>query len=485
MQEAPDLIIRRGRLIDGTGSPAVSADVAIKGDRILAVGHVPETAGAEEIDAVNKIVAPGFIDVHTHDDRLLLSAPDMAPKVSQGVTTVVVGNCGVSLAPLKLAGPPPPPLDLIGDRSWYKFDSFAEYMAALDRQPPALNAACLVGHSTLRVGAMDRLDRPATSGEIAAMKLRLQEALDAGVVGFSTGLGYEPAEAAPTDEIVELAKLLKAAGAIHTTHMRDESDRVMESLDESFDIGRRAGVPVIISHHKTAGQANFGRSVESLKKIEQASQQQPVGLDAYPYSASSTILKPEWVSEAAKVLVAWSKSSPQQAGRLLADIAADWGLSEVEAATRLQPAGAIYFSMDEGDVRRILAYPRTMIGSDGLPHDSHPHPRLWGTFPRVLGHYSRDVGLFPLEEAVRRMTGLPAQQFRLRDRGVIRAGSFADLTIFDPETVIDRATFEQPIQPAAGIFGVFVNGVAVWSDGRSTGKRPGRMLRRAGAGLPA
>lgn len=479
MQQAPDLIIRRGKVIDGTGSAAVPADVAIKGDRILAVGLIPETAGAEEIDAGGNIVAPGFIDVHTHDDRLLLSAPDMAPKASQGVTTVVIGNCGVSLAPLKLAGPPPPPLDLIGDQSWFKFDRFADYMAALDRQPPAVNAACLVGHSTLRIGTMDRLDRPATSGEIAAMKLRLQEALDAGAIGFSTGLGYEPAEAAPTDEIVELAKLLKPAGAIHTTHMRDESDRVMESLDESFDIGRRAGVPVVISHHKTAGQANFGRSVESLKRIEQASQHQPVGLDAYPYSASSTILKPEWVSEAAKVLVAWSKSSPEQAGRLLADIAADWGISDIDAAARLQPAGAIYFSMDEGDVRRILAFPHTMIGSDGLPHDSHPHPRLWGTFPRVLGHYSRDVGLFPLAEAVRRMTSLPAQQFRLRDRGVVRPGGFADLTIFDPEAIIDRATFEHPIQPAAGIISVFVNGTPVWSDGQSTGERPGRALRRA------
>ena len=308
----------------------------------------------------------------------------------------------------------------------------------------------------------------------------MQEALEAGVVGFSTGLGYEPAESAPTHEIVELAKLLKPAGAIHTTHMRDESDHVLESLDETFDIGRRAGVPVVISHHKTAGQPNFGRSVESLAKIEKALEQQPVGLDAYPYSASSTILRADWVGEATKVMIAWSKSAPEQAGR------AWWRTWRAIGAyrrkrhvERLQPAGAIYFSMDEGDVRRILAFPHTMIGSDGLPHDSHPHPRLWGSFARVLGHYSRDVGLFPLEEAVRRMTGLPAQQFRLRDRGLIRPGYFADLTIFDPAAVIDRATFETPIQPAAGILGVYVNGVPVWSDGRSTGRRPGRALRRA------
>ena len=479
-----DRLLRGGTVIDGTGAARYAADVRIEGGTIAAVGAALDARGTEVIDVAGKIVAPGFIDVHTHDDQIVLAAPAMLPKISQGVTTVVVGNCGVSLAPLTLSGPPPPPLDLIGDQSWYRFETFADYLAALDGEPPAVNAACLVGHSTLRVGTMDRLDRPATSGEIAAMKIRLQEALDAGAIGLSTGLGYEPAEAAPTDEIVELAKLLKPAGAIHTTHMRDESDHVLESLEESFDIGRRADVPVVISHHKTAGQANFGRSVESLAKIGEAIGRQPIGLDAYPYSASSTILKPEWVSEARQVLIAWSKTAPEQAGRLLADIAADWKTSEAEAAARLQPAGAIYFSMDEGDVRRILAFPHTMIGSDGLPHDSHPHPRLWGTFPRVLGHYSRDVGLFPIEEAVRKMTGLPARQFGLKERGLLRPGYFADLTIFDPASVLDLATFERPMQPAAGIAGVFVNGNPVWRAGAATGNRPGRTLRLRQKGTP-
>jgi N-acyl-D-amino-acid deacylase len=474
----PDLVVRRGRVIDGTGAPAFVADVAVTGDRISAVGAIPATAGPEEIDADGKIVAPGFIDVHTHDDRLLLSAPEMAPKVSQGVTTVVVGNCGVSLAPLKLAAAPPPPLDLIGDESWYRFDSFAAYLAALDRAPAAVNAACLVGHSTLRAGTMDRLDRPATAGEIAAMRARLQEALAAGAIGLSTGLSYAPAEAAPTEEIVALAELLKPAGAIHTTHMRDEGSKVLESLDETFEIGRRAGVPVIVSHHKAAGQANFGRSVDSLAKIARAQRRQEVGLDAYPYAASSTILRADWIGGAEKVLVAWSKSEPAQAGRLLSDVARDWGLPEAAACARLHPAGAIYFSMDEADVRRILAFPETMIGSDGLPHDSHPHPRLWGTFPRILGHYCRDVGLFPLAEAVRRMTGLPAARFRLAERGLIRPGFHADLTIFDPETVADAATFEHPLRPAEGIQAVFVNGRPVWSSAGPTGQRPGRVLRR-------
>ncbi|MGH6932996.1 MAG: N-acyl-D-amino-acid deacylase family protein, partial [Dongiaceae bacterium] len=424
------------------------------------------------------IVAPGFIDVHTHDDRLLLGAPDMAAKASQGVTTVIVGNCGVSLAPLTPVAPPPPPLDLIGDQVTYRYPTFAAYLDALDETPPALNAACLVGHSTLRVGAMDRLDRAATGDEIAAMRARLAQSLDAGAIGFSTGLAYAPAHAAPTSEIIALADVLKSRGAIHTTHMRDEGELVMESLDESFEIGRRADVPVVISHHKASGRKNFGRSRDSLASIKNAMNSQSVGLDAYPYVASSTVLDPGWIAEAERVLVTWSKSNPDQAGRDLADIAADWGVSIQQAAVRLQPAGAVYFSMDEADVRRILSFPHTMIGSDGLPHDSHPHPRLWGSFPRVLGHYSRDVGLFPLEEAVRRMTGLPAAQFALTNRGRIAVGAYADLVIFDSATIIDRATFAAPMTPAAGIDLVLVNGQPVWRNGQPTGRRPGRALRR-------
>jgi len=473
-----DIVIRNAQVIDGTGGPAIAADIGLSGDRIVALGAIPAEAGQTVIDAAGKAVAPGFIDVHTHDDRALLNTPDMAMKVSQGVTTVVVGNCGISLAPLSLSGAPPAPLDLIGDQASYRYPTFAAYLAELDRSPPALNAACLAGHTTLRVGAMDRLDRPATAAEIAAMRTRLGEALEAGAIGLSTGLGYPPAEPAPTSEVKALAELLKPAGAIHTTHMRDESDQVLEALDEAFDIGRSAGVPVVISHHKTAGRANFGRSRETLKKIDRAMASQPIGLDAYPYIASSTVLDPKWIAEADRVFVTWSKSAPEQTGRDLADIARVWGVTPTAAAERLQPAGAVYFMMDEGDVRRILSYPHTMIGSDGLPHDTHPHPRLWGTFPRVLGHYCREEKLFPLEEAVRRMTGLPAQQFRLTNRGTIAVGAYADIVIFDPATVIDRATFEAPMTPAAGIDTVIVNGQIVWRDGAATGARPGRALRR-------
>ena len=234
-------ILRGGEVIDGSGRARFRADVAISGDRISEVGAVGKVAGAREIDVSGKVVAPGFIDVHTHDDRALFATPEMAAKASQGVTTVVTGNCGISLAPLAIDHAPPPPLDLIGDAADYRYGRFADYLAALDRSPAAVNAACLVGHSTLRVGSMTALDRPAASAEIRQMRELLQEALDAGAIGMSSGLAYAPAEHAPPAEIENLAALLHPAGALYTTHMRNEGEHVLESLDESFAVGRAAG----------------------------------------------------------------------------------------------------------------------------------------------------------------------------------------------------------------------------------------------------
>ena len=473
----PDWVLRNANVIDGTGAPARVADIAITDDRITAVGTLTDVTGASEVDLAGRVAAPGFIDVHTHDDRAVLSDPTMSCKVSQGVTTVVTGNCGISLAPLAPAEPPPPPADLIGDRPEHYFARFAHYLDALDREPSAVNVVAQVGHSTLRMGIMDELDRAATPSEIAKMRARLEDSLEAGAVGMSTGLFYPPANAAPTDEVVELAAALAPAGAIHSTHMRDETEHVLESLDETFEIGRRARVPVVISHHKCAGAPNHGRTRESLPRIDAARTHQPVALDVYPYVAGSTVLNPRRMMNASRVIVTWSKAHPEAAGRDLSEIAAGWGCSAAAAAERLQPAGAIYFIMDEADVRRVMAYPHAMIGSDGLPHDSHPHPRLWGTFPRVLGHYVREVGLFPLEEAVRRMTGLSAAQFGLTDRGVLRAGAYADLVVFDPRTIADRSTWEAPTRPATGIDLVMVNGRTVWQAGAGTGARPGRALR--------
>ena len=473
-----DILFKGGTVIDGTGAPRVRADVAVAGERILAVGVLEDMAAARTVDAAGRILSPGFIDAHTHDDNLLLVDRDMIPKTSQGVTTVIAGNCGVSMAPLTLDGAVPPPLDLLGGIEDFRYPRFADYVAALDAAPPAANAGLLVGHSALRLDTMDRVDRPATAREIDAMRARLAEGMEAGALGFSTGLIYGPNKAATTDEIAAVAEVAGAAGGLYVTHMRDEHDGVEESLEEAFEIGRRAGTGVVISHHKCAGRRNFGRSKETLARIDKARARQSVGLDVYPYNAGSTVMLPELVGDAERVIVTWSEPYPQFSGRDLADAARALGLDLIAAAKTLRPAGAIYFMMDEADVRRIIAYRHSMIGSDGLPHDRHPHPRLWGTFPRVLGHYARDLGLLTLEDAVRRMTGLTAARFGLADRGTVRPGACADLVMFDPGTIGDRATFEDPTRPAAGIDIVTVNGAIVRENGAATGARPGRALRR-------
>ena len=475
------LVIRGGTLVDGTRAPRFKADVAVKGGKIAAIGKVAGK-GESEIDAAGRIVAPGFIDAHTHDDRLMLSSPDMAPKVSQGVTTVVAGNCGVSLAPAPNGMPRPvtPPLDLMDpEGTWYRFKSFRDYVAALREQPPATNCALLVGHSMLRVQTMDKLDRPASPGEISKMKQMVEEALAAGAIGGSTGLYYEPAIAAPTEEVIEVFRPLTKRNGLYCTHMRDEGDKVVDSLEETFRIGRELGVPVVISHHKVAGKPNHGRSAETLPLIEKAMKGQRIGLDCYPYCASSTILTYGRSLGASKTLVTWSVPHPEFQGMDLKDVADKLKLSIEKTVEKLLPAGAIYFAMDEGDVQRILGFEHTMIGSDGLPHDASPHPRLWGTFPRVLGHYSRTLGLFSLETAVYKMTGLTAKTFGLQDRGVLKEGCAADIVVFGEGEIGEGNSFEKPIGAARGIETVIVNGEPVWHGARPTGARPGQVLKRA------
>jgi len=482
MSEHYDLVIRGGTVVDGTRAPRFRADVGVRGDRIAAVGDLSGDRAERDIDASGRIVAPGFIDAHTHDDRLMLSAPDMAPKASQGVTTVIAGNCGVSLAPLVLGQrAAPPPLDLIGDTSSYRYPSFRAYVEELEAKPAATNGALLVGHSTLRVAVMDKLDRAASAAEIGRMQGMVSEALEAGAIGCSTGLYYEPASAATTEEVIEVCRPLSARKALYCTHMRDEGDRVMESLDETFRIGKALDVPVVVSHHKVAGSPNFGRMKETLPFIAGRMKDQEIGLDCYPYCASSTILSWSRTWVAMKVLITWSRPHPEFNGMDLDEAAAKMGLDKEAAVQKLLPAGAIYFSMDENDVQRVLAFEHSMVGSDGLPHDAAPHPRLWGTFARVLGHYSRGLGLFPLETAVYKMTGLTAKTFGLEGRGVLKAGNFADLCVFDAGSVDEAATFARPIQPAKGIEAVIVNGRLTWRDGKASGERPGRVLRRAAA----
>ena len=476
-----DLLIRNATVVDGTRAPRFAADIGVKDGKIFSIGSLINSNADVEIDASGKIAAPGFIDAHTHDDRLMLSAPDMAPKVSQGVTTVVAGNCGVSLAPAPRSMPKPvtPPLDLMdAEGTWFRFKSFKDYVEMLKASPPATNCALLVGHSMLRVQTVDDLGKPASPREISLMRNMVEEALDAGAIGFSTGLYYEPARAAPTEEVIEVCRPLTRRRGLYCTHMRDEGDHVVDSLEETFRIGRELGVPVVVSHHKVVGKPNHGRSAETLPIIERAMRSQKIGLDCYPYCASSTILSFSRVGVASKVLVTWSKPHPEFSGMELTEIASKLGLSIPDAVEKLLPAGAIYFSMDEKDVQRILSFDPTMIGSDGLPHDAAPHPRLWGTFPRVLGHYSRGLNLFPLETAVYKMTGLTAKTFGLADRGVLKQGAAADIVVFDENEIDEAASFERPIQPARGIATVIVNGAVVWREGKPTGARPGRVLAR-------
>lgn len=473
-----DLLITGGTVIDGTKAPRFDADIGIRGDRIVAIGSLRDHSARNTIDATGLIVAPGFIDAHTHDDQALLSQPDMSFKVSQGVTTVIAGNCGISAAPLREGMDLPMPLSLLESPDSQRFTTFRSYFDAFRASPAAVNVAAMVGHSTLRAVVMPELDRPAGEEEIEAMRAMVEEALQAGAIGLSTGMFYPPAMAATTEEVIEVCRPLSARKALYVTHMRDEADLVMDSLEETFHIGRALGVPVVVSHHKLQNQKNFGRSVETLPFIENAMKHQCISLDCYPYNAGSTMIRTDKGMLDGRVLIASSDPHPECAGRDLDDIAADWGVEKHEAAERLKPGSAIYFQMDEDDVQRIMAFSETMIGSDGIPVGEMPHPRLWGTFPRVLGHYSRDVGLFPLETAVWKMTGLTARNFGLEGRGTLEVGKHADVVLFDPAIVRDAASYAQPKLAAEGIATVIVNGTVTWSDCAHTDARAGQIVHR-------
>lgn len=479
-------LLKNGLIVDGTDRPGWLGDVLLVGEHIAAVtapGQIDPAvlAGAgtfETIDCTNRVIAPGFIDVHTHDDATVIDGPGMLPKLSQGITTVIVGNCGISLAPI-VTDTPAAPLSLLG-RLQFRHNGMADYAKAVDAAQPAVNVAALMGHTALRMRHMADLRQPASVAEREAMAQAMQEAMDAGALGLSSGIFYVEAYAADLAELVAVATVAAKNGGVYATHIRDELAGILPALQEAALTAKQSGLPLVISHHKCAGPANWGRTKETLPLIDELAKGQPIGMDVYPYTAGSTVLREDLVDGIIDVLITSSQPHPEAGGRYLADIAKEWGLPQYEAAVKLKPGNACYFQMMEADVERVISHPLAMIGSDGLPHDERPHPRLWGAFPRVLASYWRDKGLLRLEQAVHKMTGMSARRFHIGGRGELRAGFMADVVVFDPARVQDKATFEVPNQFSEGIEQVWVNGVLSYTAAdRATGARAGRFVRRA------
>ena len=495
MPETFDLVIRAASVFDGSGAPPVDRDVGLRGSRIAALGEI-EPGSGPELDAHGLALSPGFIDVHSHDDLAVFLWPEMDFKVMQGVTTDIVGNCGMGAAPGSEARSNVAAFDPGGEIPHWT--GYASYIEAIEADPPSLNVAVLMGHGTARNVAMGNAERAPDPAERKEMRDLFAEGMAAGAVGVSTGLIYEPGRYSSTEELVDLARLVGEGGGLYASHMRNEGERLLESIAETLLIGREGELRVQISHHKASGRENWGKVRESLRMIDEArADGMEVSADQYPYTAGITLLYAlvqngavggsgdggVGTVEPEGLLIASASRRPEYEGKTLADLADAFDLPAEDAANRvLEEAGrnvwAIIETMSEDDVRTVMGHPSTMIGSDGIPATgANPHPRLYGTFPRVLGRYARDEGILPLAEAVHRMTGMPAHQFRLADRGVIREGAIADLVLFDPATVADRGTYDDPRQYPAGIPHVFVNGTAVVRDGVHTGARPGEVAR--------
>lgn len=530
---AYDIVLRGGLVVDGTGAPARRADVAIRGDRIAEVGEVVGPA-VREIDVSGRIVAPGFIDMHAHTDTLLLVDPRAESKVAQGVTTDVCGNCGSSPGPLlheTALAQARASLRRYGLEPTWR--TLGEFLDELERRPLGINFVTLVGHGNLRASAMGYENRPPTARELDRMQGLLADELEAGAFGFSSGLIYPPGCFCDTEELVALGRVLARRGGFYATHMRNESHALEEAVEEALRVGQEGGCPVQISHHKACGRSNWGRVERTLRRIERAREE---GVDAhvdqYPYTATSTGLGtvlPRWVHEGGAQAALERLRRPDTRRRILDELreagrsgyyadAGGWGqimvaavqtpgnrwteglrIPEIAESLGIEPEEAIvrlldeeellvsivHFTLCEEDVERVMTHPLTMIGSDGSARSTSgplaagkPHPRSYGTFPRILGRYVRDRGLLPLETAIHKMTGLPAAKLGLADRGLVRPGAFADLVVFDPQRIRDAATFTDPHRTPEGIEAVFVNGVQAVEGGRLTGRLGGRVLRR-------
>ncbi|MGI8742649.1 MAG: N-acyl-D-amino-acid deacylase family protein [Bryobacteraceae bacterium] len=497
-----DILISNGTVVDGSGNPWFRADIAIRGDSIAAIGLLGNAPALRRIDARGLIVSPGFIDIHTHARRGIFQDPNARNYIRQGVTTLIEGNDGSSPIPL------------------------APFFEKLAQSRIAVNFGSFAGQGSIRQQVLGLENRKATAAEISQMRELARQAMLDGAFGLSTGLFYVPGNFTPTEEVVEIAKVVGAMGGMHISHMRDEAAGVLDSVRETIRIGEEGGLPTQVTHHKIIGKANWGRTVETLRLVDEArARGVDVTIDAYPYTASSTglaALFPQWSQAGGQkalverlsapeqrarikaaivdniltnrgggdpknVVIASCSFNPNLAGKSLADITADQGRAvtpenAAETAMELQQKGscsAVYHAIDDRDVERVLRSPYTMIGSDGeVPvfGQGAPHPRSYGTFARVLARYVRERKVLTLEDAIRKMSGYPAERLKLFDRGLLRPGMKADVVVFDPTTVRDKADFTTPHQYAEGFRYVIVNGHPIIDAGKLTEQRPGRIL---------
>jgi N-acyl-D-aspartate/D-glutamate deacylase len=530
-----DLVIRGGMILDGTGAEPVRGDLAVRDGRIASITPRHSGPARRVVDAAGLVVAPGFIDIKTHSDFTLPYAPRAESKVLQGVTTEVVGHCGFSLAPVVPGRARALQEYLVGFAPWIETreTTFAEYMDTFPAT--AVNTIMQVGHNTLRLMTVGMDDRAPTHDELVVMQELLAEGLAAGARGLSSGLFTAPGSFARPDEVHALLGVVRRHGGSYATHLRSESGAVFEAVREAIEASEKSGVDVQIVHLKLSGLENRGRAGQLLAEIDAARRRGvQVSCDAYPYTCAANPLRnllPLWVQEGGleamlgrlrdpavrrrvareidergltsfgriaswdAVSLSVSRTRSADAGRTIADLARREGVEPIDVVSDIlqADAGASYVvvcSIDEADVQALLRSPAVLVGSDGrsvapdsVAGQGRPHPRFYGTFPRVLGHYARDLGLLTVPEAVHKMTGAPARVLELVERGLLREGYRADITTFDPATIIDRATYDDPSRYAAGIDTVIVNGAPVVESGQHTGALPGRVLRRGAAGI--
>ena len=505
-QESFDLLIKNGRIVDGTGTPWYEADVGIVGDRITRVGNLSVATAPQVIDATGLIVAPGFIDPHTHALRGIFDVPNAESALLQGVTTLTEGNDGSS----------PYPID--------------RHYADIQDLRISPNWAVFVGQGTIRQRVIGFGLRKASPQEMDRMKQMVRDAMEQGALGISTGLFYVPGSFTSTEEVIELSKVAAEYNGIYISHIREEAAQLIDSVQETIRIGEEAGIPVQITHHKVIGVENWGASIESLRLVDEArARGVDVTIDQYPYTASQTSINaliPQWAQAGGReemlnrinspetystikneviakilydrgggdpknVFISRNSWDPNMAGKNLAELTMEAGMEPTpENAAEIVfdiirggGATAVYHAIGPEDVDRIMRHPATAIGSDGpvgVFGEGAPHPRQYGTFARILGHYVRERGVITLEEAVKKMSSQSARRLGIHDRGLITEGYFADVAVFDAEEIIDRASFEQPHQYATGMKFVLVNGEVVVENGAHTGRRPGRILHGPG-----